>query len=919
MKLKKHLLTIVLLSLPWFCFAQDYPANLNTGDWFKVQIKLKAKPQSVYKPTIVDTLLGNHGENQYDIRYELSHTLANGHLLFNVTVERIKLRQFMPPNRWAGYDSYYPPYMQSNDDIAALPLFKIETDKAGKTIEVQMLKPYPDITITEISPKRFVGNTITYTQNPFPTSLLVQLSQQVTAPVLQGKIKSLNGTDVMSSKNVNYVTCIIPVAASFAVPKNVIITGRISNSDKLLINKFDNKPVNPFISSYQDTFKINKDGSFKIQLLLTAPSPVLLTYGHHAMIPFLSPGDSLSVNADAEHFEETLAYSHPTVFNSAFYNAYTGLSNRQSGYTDGNTESLVMMSAEQFVAFQDSGRRAFNNLVKKFEHRISPTALNYYTIDWMYAQANAKLLYLSMRNFLYKPGMAAAFEGYPKDFFASIDTLPVLMNKYETGTYYHNYFNLLTFYQNARMESTNGGQKGFLTDFAISLASLKGYAQYMAVFKLLERELQQGNYKRSQQLKPYYDDFMRNCGDTTFTNSLKIKWDKKQAWATGKPSPLKEISLLTGQKLNLDKFKGKPLCIIFNYQAPNTLKQFEDLIRKQDHNKVQILIVQAMLPSFGKRTIDSAFLTLPNVTYAEVDDSFTFRGNSPTDIKMFEQRVFVLDSWQRVVDDEFIMNPDNIKPLDDAIKRATNIARYPPQQKAYFFKLLGWSLGSIFAACIGGYFVYKRRIDKIRVEEQVKRRIKEMEIKAIRSQMNPHFMFNALNSIQFLINDGQYKDANIYLEKFSVLMRRVLTNSEKTVVSLAEDLDTVTLYCELEQLRFDFKFILKVADDIDANLVQIPGMLIQPLAENAVIHGLAQNGSSGVLIIDVSTNCRGLTISVTDNGPGFDPAQVKSNSFGLKLVKERLVIPNSLEQKGEIAMVNIPAGGASVILTIPID
>jgi hypothetical protein len=918
MKQNKRLFTIMLLLLPWLCLAQSNPSNLKPGDWFKVQLKLKAKLQSAYKPTIVDTLLGNRGQNQYDIRYEFTRQAADGHLFFNVTVERIKLKQFVPPNRWAGFDSYYPPYTQSNSDSIARPLFIVETDKAGKTIKVQTQQRYPDVTESEISPKKFVGNNIAYALDPFPARLLMQVSNLVTIPIRQGKIKLLNGTDITSLTNTNYKVGIIPVAASFAVPKNVVITGRITNTNKLLLNKYNHQPIKPLIFSEKDTFKINKDGTFKVELLVTGSSPVLLVYGDHFLTPFLSPGDSLSFTADAEHFEETLRYSNPLIFNSDFDKSYIDLSTKQSGY---NPESILKMSAEQFNAFQDSGKTAFNNLVKRFKNKISATALDYYSTEWMYAQATAKLIYLGMRNFLYKPGATSAFEGYPKNFFASIDTLPVLMNNYESEPYYMGYFNQLTYYQNARLELTNGGQKGFLADYAVSLASLKGYALYVAIYKLLERGFQQGNYKKAQQLKPYYDDFMRNCGDTSFTNRLKTKWDKQQAWAPGKPSPLKELTLLNGQKLKLDKFKGKPLCIIFTYQMADDLKQFKGFIKKQDHNKVQVLIVQIVVPTFPKRTIDSAFLKLPNVTYVEVGADDDRKNTSSINIVLFEARVFVLDSWLRVVGDEFIVNPGNIKLLDDPVKKAIDTGKYTSRQKASFFKLLGWGLGTILAVFIGGYLIYKSRVNKIKSQEQVKRRMKELEIKAIRSQMNPHFIFNALNSIQYLINYGQYKDANIYLEKFAVLMRKVLNNSEKNVVSLADDLEAVTLYCDLEQLRFDFTFNLTIAGDIDTGLVEIPGMLIQPLVENAIIHGLAQKGKSGILTIDVSATDSKLMISVTDNGPGFSAGPVSNNSFGLKMVKERLVIPNSDEQKGELTIVNSPGGkgGAAVILTIPID
>ena len=108
------------------------------------------------------------------------------------------------------------------------------------------------------------------------------------------------------------------------------------------------------------------------------------------------------------------------------------------------------------------------------------------------------------------------------------------------------------------------------------------------------------------------------------------------------------------------------------------------------------------------------------------------------------------------------------------------------EDKAELIKIIGWSASSILFAGLIFFWTYRVRVANINRKEALKRQIKELEIKAIRSQMNPHFMFNALNSIQSLINNQQYKEANIYLEKFSLLMRRVLNNSGKTFVRRSE-------------------------------------------------------------------------------------------------------------------------------------
>ena len=112
-------------------------------------------------------------------------------------------------------------------------------------------------------------------------------------------------------------------------------------------------------------------------------------------------------------------------------------------------------------------------------------------------------------------------------------------------------------------------------------------------------------------------------------------------------------------------------------------------------------------------------------------------------------------------------------------------------------------------------------------KERNRRRIRELELRAIRSQMNPHFIFNALSSIQNLINRSANQEANKYLIDFSRLLRKVLATSEKKLVPLSDEIEQLQLYLKLEQLRFPFSYSLTVDNNIEPDAIEIPGMLIQ--------------------------------------------------------------------------------------------
>jgi uncharacterized repeat protein (TIGR02543 family) len=157
--------------------------------------------------------------------------------------------------------------------------------------------------------------------------------------------------------------------------------------------------------------------------------------------------------------------------------------------------------------------------------------------------------------------------------------------------------------------------------------------------------------------------------------------------------------------------------------------------------------------------------------------------------------------------------------------------------------------------------------------------------------MNPHFIFNALSSIQNLINQKKNGEANQYLLNFSSLLRMVLATSEKKLISVSEEAAQLRLYLQLEQLRVPFEFRIEIDDTVQPDIEEIPGMLLQPVVENAVKHGVS-HVRDGMITIRFSKEERLLFAEITDNGAGF-PAQAQlQNGFGLKATEERLRLIN---------------------------
>jgi tetratricopeptide (TPR) repeat protein len=224
--------------------------------------------------------------------------------------------------------------------------------------------------------------------------------------------------------------------------------------------------------------------------------------------------------------------------------------------------------------------------------------------------------------------------------------------------------------------------------------------------------------------------------------------------------------------------------------------------------------------------------------------------------------------------------------------------------------------------------LYNRR-RKVKFDNEVM----EVEMKALRAQMNPHFISNALHSINKYVMDNDKKNASAYLSKFASLMRLILENSREQEVPLEQDLHALELYMQLELLRFNNSFTYHIQIDplIDAENTLIPPMLLQPFAENAILHGL-HNKENGVIKIQVNKVNEMICCVVEDNGNGStagpstaSAGNKQHKSMGKKIISERLHIINRLKKAK--ASVNIlqmkdagdKPGGIRVELLLPLE
>jgi LytS/YehU family sensor histidine kinase len=188
-----------------------------------------------------------------------------------------------------------------------------------------------------------------------------------------------------------------------------------------------------------------------------------------------------------------------------------------------------------------------------------------------------------------------------------------------------------------------------------------------------------------------------------------------------------------------------------------------------------------------------------------------------------------------------------------------------------------------------------------KVEHNLQRRAAELEMQALRAQMNPHFIFNALSSVNRFILKNDPDKASDYLTRFSRLIRLVLVNSQREVIFLEEEIAMLQLYLQMEQLRFKhaFEFTIRCSNEIDDAQITIPPLLVQPFCENAIWHGLMHREEKGWLDISFTKDQNILCCTITDNGVGREKAAQfgsksaeKIKSLGLQLTRERLALFN---------------------------
>jgi len=312
--------------------------------------------------------------------------------------------------------------------------------------------------------------------------------------------------------------------------------------------------------------------------------------------------------------------------------------------------------------------------------------------------------------------------------------------------------------------------------------------------------------------------------------------------------------------------------------------------------------------------------------YNSLSSVYPHLGNSDSAYFYLQKYVNLKDS---IVTRQFLFRINNYKRAAEDAKKESRIGflnrdnKIKLQQLEQAATFRNFIIAAFIALFFAGLYVFrninlKRKNERLRQEQkeqewklkelesenkhvELQKQSAELEMQALRAQMNPHFIFNSLGSINHFILKNEGKTASSYLTRFSRLIRMVLINSQKPLITLNDELEMLRIYLDMERLRFknSFDYVISFINEIDAENVSVPPLILQPFCENAILHGLMHKEGQRHLAIELSMEDNILQCVIADDGIGREeaaalknPLQERGKSMGLQITTQRLALLN---------------------------
>ncbi|MBI9065513.1 MAG: histidine kinase [Marinilabiliaceae bacterium] len=667
-------------------------------------------------------------------------------------------------------------------------------------------------------------------------------------------------------------------------PDVITISGKIKgwNQQNVKLYIWKKYPDHEFFN--HENLPVNADGTFHWQLPLTRPVEATLRIGNpdeegsYSKQLFLEPGDQLDLEiGDAEDKEWRVTGPQAVRFE---------LENELNNATK-------VFSTHHFATPEEFDR-AMEKLQKRFVDKIEEATVSIWarkhlkSILYVYCYNKAsrefdqhfsesKGIEVWKAKWL-NPESILKYFSYPtfdaRDFLRRfVDTR---IKEFRQGANYSN-------------EKPSSEDKFYLTKNLLNLEA----RYYTLAFQIADL-IKKGAIASAEKL---FKDFAALYPKTESTEYFKQYLGDATKIMVGKEVPGFTVEDQGGRSISFESLKGKWVHLFFasmeeDYDLP-VIESLGKIAGYVDDSRFMPVVVLTDVDVTAQKLEKIRKVYAGKLLF---NPGWKYSSTLPFNVS-YQRSAFLINpdgqfesTWDQSISISLYDKKDSqVKAYAQILKRYFDLKEEQFSRTEVYKSRLYWTLNGIVIAGLLVWFFFYRRNKKLKKEEAQKREKIHLELKAIRSQLNPHFMFNTLNSIQHLVMDERTDDATHYISEFSGLMRQVLQHSNKELVPLEEVIKSVETYLELEALRFGFKYTVEVDAGLDVYNIEIPGLLLQPFVENAVIHGISAIREKGCIRVRYAREGDQLLCSVDDNGGGYYPVKNKMvNGQGIALSERRL-------------------------------
>ena len=685
--------------------------------------------------------------------------------------------------------------------------------------------------------------------------------------------------------------------------EKVVINGRLTNIGDNRVLAY--LPGN-HISKTKSPVKPGDNGSFRIEFDLDVPNGLVEIFWYTSPVEQLwaSPGNPNQVRifvkqGDSVDFSMSITEPQKINFRCRSENDQITLNRLSKKFVPGNPRLSMQTISEN------------DKLIKRESHLLSPDFLRFMEIENRYFQLSYQAEEVSLTGFTKVIDPIDSLPGFVRHLGFS--------DGYKSDAYKEFLCDLVQSYCSAKILRIFGFAEGN-RDLEISDAVLSGWDLYWYKAMKAEQRLEKFPYDGYDQL---YQKFTGIYPGSEFQNQLYRKFKTTEKARVGTVIPDLTFYDLAGKKHSTHEFTGHSWILVNTLHPLIDLKTTENTFQRFIDHYLRGAKVVISFPQIRPEDI--------NRLAGQFKDNQTYIIRNPLRKDDFGKHMTGLPAMILGISGDnriAAYGQDSWMELGVYSSWPVSITR---QSRAISLTTFWYSLAGAFILSLIIILSLRIRAKRREARLSLRRRMAQLEVDAVRSRMNPHFLFNALSSIQNLINRKQIEEANLYLARFGDLVRTILNQSSKPAIGLNEEIDMIRNYLQLEQLRFPFSFDIQVCAGVDTFAIEIPPLLIQPHVENAVMHGVSGLGKAGRILVVFRNEERHLVCEVKDNGPGYHP-ETKTGNGGLgqgwKLTRQRIDLMKELygEDVSVEVTSGIPAGdtlseytGTTVIFRLPIQ